>query len=65
MPGAARAEIYFIAAMMILILVICGAAVYYFFKTYRKEMREKAERETDVVSNDTKNGGANDRDEGR
>jgi flagellar basal body-associated protein FliL len=44
MPGAGRAEIIFIAAMMVLILVVCGLAVYFFFKTYKKEMREKAER---------------------
>ena len=44
MPGAGRAEIYFIAAMMILIVILCIAAVFFFFKTYRKEMREKAER---------------------
>jgi len=41
MPGSARAEIYFIAAMMILILIICSVAVFHFFKTYKKEMREK------------------------
>jgi len=46
MPGAGRAEVYFIAAMMILILVICGVSVFFFFKTYRKEMREKEERLT-------------------
>ncbi len=44
MPGAGRAEIYFIAAMMILIIVVCVVAVFYFFKTYRKEMAEKKER---------------------
>ena len=44
MPGAERAEIYFIAAMMILILVISVAAVFFFFKTYKKEMRDKKER---------------------
>jgi hypothetical protein len=38
-------EIYFVAAMMVLILVVCGVAVFAFFKTYKKEMREKAERE--------------------
>ena len=41
MPGAGRAEIYFIAAMMILIVVVCVVSVYFFFKTYKKEMREK------------------------
>jgi flagellar basal body-associated protein FliL len=45
MPGAGRAEIYFVAAMMVLILILCVAAVYFFLKTYKKEMREKAERE--------------------
>ena len=43
MPGAERAEIYFITAMMILILVLCVAAVYFFFRQYKKEMREKEE----------------------
>ena len=45
MPGAGRAEVYFIAAMMILILIICAVAVVFFFKTYKKEMAEKAERQ--------------------
>lgn len=45
MPGSAAAELYFIAAMMALIAIICTAAVYFFAKTYRREMREKAERE--------------------
>ena len=44
MPGAGRAEIYFIAAMMILIIILSVAAVIIFFKTYKKEMREKALR---------------------
>lgn len=44
MPGAGRAEVYFIAAMMVLILIVCVVVVYFFFKTYRKEMREKKER---------------------
>lgn len=43
MPSA-DAEIYFIAAMMVLIIVVCAAAVYFFFRTYRKEMRERADR---------------------
>ena len=47
MPGAGRAEVYFIAAMMVLILVLCAVAVYSFFRTYRKEMREKAAHEAD------------------
>ena len=41
MPGAAEAEIYFIAAMMVLILIISFAAVYFFFKQYKKEMKER------------------------
>lgn len=44
MPGAGRAEIYFIAAMMILIMILSVAAVIIFFKTYKKEMIEKALR---------------------
>ena len=44
MPGAERAEIYFIAAMMIVILIMCVAAVYFFVKTYKKEMKEKEVR---------------------
>ena len=45
MPGAGRAEIYFIAAMMILIMILSAVAVIIFFKTYKKEMREKALRD--------------------
>jgi hypothetical protein len=41
MPGAGRAEIYFISAMMVLILIVSFTAVYYFFREYRKEMRER------------------------
>ena len=44
MPGAERAEIYFISAMMILIVILSLAALWFFFKTYKKEMREKALR---------------------
>lgn len=44
MPGAGRAEIYFIAAMMFLIIVICVVVVYFFFKTYKKEMADKKDR---------------------
>jgi uncharacterized protein YpmB len=44
MPEAARAEVYFIAAMMVIILVVCGLAVYFFFKTLYKEKRETAAR---------------------
>ena len=44
MPGAATAEIYFMAAMMILIVILCIVACVVFFKTYKKEMREKEDR---------------------
>lgn len=44
MPGAGRAEIYFIAAMMVLIMILSVAAVFVFFKTYKKEKREKEAR---------------------
>lgn len=44
MPGAADAELYFIAAMMVLILVISFVAVFFFVRQYKKEMAEKAER---------------------
>lgn len=44
MPGAARAEIYFIVAMMVLIFAISAVAIYFFFKTYKKEMREREAR---------------------
>ncbi|MEP6787628.1 MAG: hypothetical protein ABJB40_04310 [Acidobacteriota bacterium] len=44
MPGSGRAEIYFIAAMMILIMILSVSAMIIFFKTYKKEMREKALR---------------------
>ena len=45
MPGAERAEIYFIAAMMVLILILSFAAVYIFVRQYKKEMREKRLRD--------------------
>jgi len=45
MPGSERAEVYFIAAMMILILIVCAIAVVFFFKTYKKEMADKALRQ--------------------
>lgn len=45
MPGAERAEIYFISAMMILILILSVSAVYFFVRQYKKEMREKEARE--------------------
>ena len=44
MPGAERAEIYFIVAMMVLILILSVAAVIFFVKQYRKEMRDKEDR---------------------
>lgn len=47
MPGAERAEIYFIAAMMVLILILSFAAVYFFIRQYKKEMRERAVRKVD------------------
>jgi hypothetical protein len=54
MPGAERAEIYFIAAMMLLILILSFAAVYFFVKQYKKEMRDKNER-NERKSNDRAN----------
>ena len=45
MTDAGRSELYFIAGMMVLILILCTVAVIVFFKTYRKEMREKAQRQ--------------------
>lgn len=42
MPGSARSEVYFMAAMMVVMLIVCAVAVYFFFKTYKKEMAEKA-----------------------
>ena len=44
MPNEGNSEFYFIAAMMVLIVILCVVAVYIFFRTYKKEMREKAER---------------------
>jgi len=49
MPGTGRAEIYFIAAMMILTVILSITAIYIFFRTYRKEMREKALRNDEKV----------------
>ena len=45
MPGAERAEIYFIAAMMVLILILSFASVYFFVRQYKKEMRDKELRD--------------------
>lgn len=36
--------------MMLLIVILCVGAVIIFFKTYKKEMRAKAEREKKVAS---------------
>ena len=44
MPGADRAEIYFISAMMVLILIVSFTAVYFFVREYKKEMRQRKER---------------------
>jgi uncharacterized protein YpmB len=52
MPLISRAETYFIIAMMILILIVCAVSVYAFVKTYKKEMKEKRERE--AAKNDSK-----------
>lgn len=45
MPDSYRAELYFIGAMMIFMLIFAGFTIYFFIKTYKKEMREKEERE--------------------
>jgi len=45
MPGADRAEVYFIGAMMVLIVILSVAAVYIFIRQYKKEMREKKLRD--------------------
>ena len=44
-------EIYFIIGMMVLILMLCVVAMWAFFRTYRKEMREKAERQAAEKAN--------------
>ena len=44
MPGAGKAEIFFIAAMMILTLIFSIAACYIFFRQLRKESRQKRDR---------------------
>lgn len=45
MPDASPTEFYFIGAMMVLIVILCVVSVFIFIKTYKKEMREKRERE--------------------
>lgn len=45
MGDSFRAELYFIGAMMLFMLIFAGFTIYFFIKTYKKEMREKEERE--------------------
>jgi len=52
MPETGRSEAYFIAAMMLLTVILCVAAVFIFIKTYKKEMREKEEREAQKQTKD-------------
>ena len=56
MPGAGRAEIYFISAMMLLIIILSIAAVAIFWRTYKKEMREKEARKAAAKSEKTTDG---------
>ena len=53
MPGADRAEVYFIGAMMVLILILSVAAVYIFIRQYKKETREKKLRDEHKNANGT------------
>ena len=53
MPGADRAEVYFIGAMMVLILILSVAAVYIFIRQYKKEVREKKLRDEHKNANGT------------
>jgi len=53
MPGAERAEVYFIVAMMVLILILSFAAVFFFVRQYKKEMREKHARNGQKVGKDS------------
>jgi hypothetical protein len=46
MPGASRAEFYFILGMMVLIIIVCVVAVFAFFKTYKKEMGDRRPQNT-------------------
>ena len=54
MPLTSRAETYFIIAMMFLILVVCAVSVYFFIKTYKKEMKEKRDRESTKNNSNSK-----------
>ena len=54
MPGAERAEVYFIVAMMVLILILSFAAVFFFIRQYKKEMREKQTRDAQKVGSERK-----------
>jgi flagellar basal body-associated protein FliL len=51
MPGAGKAEVYFIVSMMVLILIFAFGASYIFFRQYRKEMREKRENSEKADTN--------------
>jgi cytochrome bd-type quinol oxidase subunit 1 len=53
MPGADRAEVYFIGAMMVLIVILSVAAVYIFIRQYKKEMREKKLRDEQKSATET------------
>ena len=53
MPGADRAEVYFIGAMTVLILILSVAAVYIFIRQYKKEVREKKLRDEHKNANGT------------
>jgi positive regulator of sigma E activity len=44
MPDQGNSEFYFIGAMMLLIVILCTVATFVFVRTYKKEMRERAER---------------------
>ena len=57
MPGADRAEVYFIVAMMVLILILSFSAVFFFVRQYRKEMRDKEARQKAKVIEKTEKEG--------
>ncbi len=52
MPMPSWGEIYFVAGMMLLTIIITIVSIYFFVKTYRKEMREKRERQSDKQKTD-------------